>query len=937
MRLDRRMTGFALVMALVANAVVVGSTSGTTRTITFAPVADATIRSDNPKKSYGTASTLTVDNSPIQHALLRFTVAGVGTDAVTHASLRLYVTNASPVAGSVYRVASQTWTESVTWATAPAADPAPLVTMAKAVVGTWVDFDVTPLITGDGSYSVRITSTSADGAAYTSRQGTAAQRPQLVVVTTSPTIDTTQPTASITAPTAGATVTGTIPITVNASDNIAVTSVDIAVDGVAIGTDATSPYQVMWDTTTAANGTHTVTATAHDAAGNVGLAAPVSVSVANFVDTQPPTPPTGLSATVSGPHQVTLSWTASTDDVAVTSYEVQRDAVLIGTSTSIGFVDTTVAAGATVSYSVVALDAVGHRSDPSAPAEATTPSAPSSFTFAASGDHGANVKTLAGLASLDVSPADFYLALGDMDYDQTPTDQAWCDYVHANLPTKGALYPFEVVTGNHESDNGPNGRIQNFAACLPDRLGATTGPGSIYGAEYAVDYPAVTPLARIIMISPELTVAGVAYHYVPGNPHYNWLAGQINSARAAGIPWVIVGMHYPCLSAGQYGCAEGPALMNLLVSKRVDLVLHGHDHNYQRGKQLALDPVTCPTIAGTGYTPACVVDDGLDGIYPKGAGTIDVISGTFSQSLYPVNPLDPEAPYFAKLDSTTNGYMLYTVSAGRIDARFIPTSGTATDSYSIVAGATPGADRVPPSTPGMPEADTSVPGRVSLAWAASTDDVALWQYAVYRDGQAVGTTSTAAFTDTSVASGATYAYTVIAYDTAGNPSAASPPAVVIVPIAATLTFGPDADASIYSGSVTNYGTSAKLEVDNSPVKNILIRFTVSGVGTRAVTAAKLRLTCVDPSTRGGDFTLADATAWTETTVIWDTAPAAGATFASLGAVVVGTTYEIDLSSVIVGDGTYTLRITSPSSDGADYVSKEGAIASRPQLVVTTTP
>lgn len=936
MHLDRRMTGFALVMALVANAVAVDSTTGIIRTTTFTPVADATIRADRPTRSYGTASTLSADNSPIQHALLRFTVTGIGTEAVTHASLRLYVTNPSPVAGSVYRVTSQTWTESVTWATAPAADTAPLVTLTNAVTGTWADFDVTPLITGDGTFSVRITSTSADGAAYTSREGTTAQRPQLVVTTTQ-SIDTTKPTASITAPSAGGTLTGTTLVTVNASDDIAVTAVDVAIDGIAIGSDTTAPYEINWDTTAAANGTHTVTATARDAAGNVGAAAPVSVSVANIVDTQPPTAPTGLTATVNGPQRVTLAWVASTDDVAVTSYEVRRDAAVIGSSTSTGFVDTTVAAGATVSYSVVALDAVGHRSDPSAQAPATTPNVPSSFTFAASGDHGANVKTQAGLASLDVSPADFYLALGDLDYDQTPTDQAWCDYVHANLPTKGPLYPFEVVTGNHESDTGLNGSIQNFAACLPDRLGATPGPGSIYGAEYSVDYPATAPLARFIMISPELTVAGIAYHYVPGNPHYDWLASQIDSARDAGIPWVIVGMHYPCLSAGQYPCATGSALMNLLVGKRVDLVLHGHDHNYQRSKQLALDPVTCPSIAGTGYAPACVVDDGMDGIYPKGAGTIDVISGTFSQSLYPVSQLDPEAPFFAKLDSTTNGYTQYTVSAGRIDATFVPTTGTATDAFSIVAGATADADREPPSTPGVPTADTTIPGRVSLTWASSTDNVGLRNYAVLRDGLAVGTTTTAAFTDTSVASGATYSYTVIAYDTAGNPSAASPPVVVIVPIAATLTFVPDADASIYSGSVTNYGASVKLEVDNSPIKNILIRFTISGVGTRGVTAAKLRLTCVDPSSRGGDFSLADVTAWTESTVNWSTAPAAGATFASLGAVVVGTTYEIDLSSVILGDGTYTLRITSTSSDGADYVSKEGAIASRPQLVVTTTP
>jgi hypothetical protein len=378
--------------------------------------------------------------------------------------------------------------------------------------------------------------------------------------------------------------------------------------------------------------------------------------------------------------------------------------------------------------------------------------------------------------------------------------------------------------------------------------------------------------------------------------------------------------------------------MNLLVSHHVDLVLHAHEHNYQRSKQLVLDPTTCPVMAGSGYTPGCVVDDGFDGIYPKGAGTVDVISGTSGRGLYNVNPVDPEAPYFTKLDSTSNGYMLYTVTAARIDARFVPTSGTMADSFAIVSGATPYADRIAPSQPGAPLADTSVPGRVGLTWTGSADDVALRDYAVFRDGIYVGSATTSSFTDTSVTSGAMYSYTVIAYDTASNPSPSSAPTSVTVPIAATLTFTPDADASIYSASpTTNYGAATSILVDNSPIKNFLIRFTVSGVGTRGVTAAKLWLACIDPSTRGGDFTVAASNSWTESTVTWSTAPAAGTTFASLGAVVVGTTYEIDLSSVIHGDGTYTLRITTPSSDGADYVSKEGAIASRPQLIVTTSP
>src|SRR3990172_10776919 len=122
------------------------------------------------------------------------------------------------------------------------------------------------------------------------------------------------------------------------------------------------------------------------------------------------------------------------------------------------------------------------------------------------------------------------------------------------------------------------------------------------------------------------------------------------AAGAAGIPWVVVGMHFPCLTAGIYECGTGSQLMNLLVEKRVDLVLQAHEHSYQRGKQLALDPLACPSIATTGYDPDCVADDGLDGTYPKGAGSVNVIAGTFGRGLYPVSRTDLEGPYFAAVD-----------------------------------------------------------------------------------------------------------------------------------------------------------------------------------------------------------------------------------------------------------------------------------------------
>ena len=936
MRSTRRFPVGVAALVLVATLLAGTPASGAIRTLTFGAAADTTVRADKPARSYGAATSLTVDNSPVEHTLLRFTVSGVGTDVVSAASLRLYVTNASPAQGTVFRVASQTWAENVTWTTAPAADATPIASpTGKAIVGTWVTYNLASLVPGDGTYSVRITSNANDGVDFASRESTtASQRPQIVVSVVPPP-DATPPTVAVSSPAGGATLASQVTVEASAQDDTAVTAVDVAIDGSVVGTDTTAPYAVVWDTLFAANGPHTITAVAHDAIGHATTSTPVAVTVANATDASPPSSPADLLATVDGPRKVTLSWTASTDDVAVASYEVQRDNVVLAGVVVPGYVDTGVPQGSTVTYTVTAIDPSGNRSEP-ASASATTPTAPTSFTFAAAGDHGANAKSAASLAALDASPAAFYLALGDMDYDQTLTDAAWCDYVHAGLPTKGPAFPIEVETGNHEDDFGPNGSILNHAACLQDRLGADAGPGASYGTEYAFDYPAGAPLARFIMISPELTVAGTKYHYVPGNPHYDWLASKIDAAHAAGIRWVIVGMHFPCLSAGQYTCAAGPQLMNLLVSKHVDLILHGHEHTYQRSKQLALDPATCPSIPGSGYVAGCVIDDGLDGVYPKGAGSVDVIAGTFGQGLYNTYPADPESPYFVRLDASSHGFMQYAVTADRIDAAFTKIDGTLQDSFSIVAGAAPSADRAAPSQPTALAASTATPGRVDLSWTASTDDTAIRDYAIFRDGLYVASTAATTFSDPSVTSLLTYTYAVSAYDAAGNPSPMSQPVQVTVPQAATLTFGPDADASLYAGSpTTNYGASVKLETDNSPVKQYLIRFTVSGVGTRTVTGATLRLSCIDSSPSGGVFTVAASNDWIESTVNYTTAPASGATVATLGKVVAGTNYVVDLSSLVHGDGTYTLRILTANADGADFASKEGAIGSRPQLTVTT--
>src|SRR6058998_4716 len=95
---------------------------------------------------------------------------------------------------------------------------------------------------------------------------------------------------TITSPASGSTVSGSIPVTASVSivGSLLVRGVQFKLDGANLGAqDTAAPYSVSWNTTTVGNGSHTLTATARDAAGNRTTSSPVSVTVSN-ADTTPP-------------------------------------------------------------------------------------------------------------------------------------------------------------------------------------------------------------------------------------------------------------------------------------------------------------------------------------------------------------------------------------------------------------------------------------------------------------------------------------------------------------------------------------------------------------------------------------------------------------------------------------------------------------------------
>ena len=192
---------------------------------TFAASVDARVHEANPSTNYGTSTTLRADGGtdPDVESSLRFAVSGLP-GQVTRATLRLYATTGTVDGPAVYR-ASGSWTQTgVVWTNRPAASGAPLSDSGSIATGSWVEWDVSPAVSGEGTYDFKLQTVSTDGVDFRSREGTTP--PQLVVETaTEP--DTTAPSVAISAPVGGATLSGQTTVSANASDNVSVAGVPV--------------------------------------------------------------------------------------------------------------------------------------------------------------------------------------------------------------------------------------------------------------------------------------------------------------------------------------------------------------------------------------------------------------------------------------------------------------------------------------------------------------------------------------------------------------------------------------------------------------------------------------------------------------------------------------------------------------------------------------
>ena len=254
----------------------------------------------------------------------------------------------------------------------------------------------------------------------------------------------------------------------------------------------------------------------------------------------------------------------------------------------------------------------------------------------------------------------------------------------------------------------------------------------------------------------------------------------------------------------------------------------------------------------------------------------------------------------------------------------------------VEAGSGGPVDDTPPSTPQNLAATANGSQSVSLAWDASTDDVGVGGYTVFRDGNAIATVTGEATTyaDMGLQAATDYSYAVDAFDAAGNRSAQSTPALATTGPAdttTTTTLSPVADSYV-DASVpnANYGARDKLRTDTSPDVRSYLRFDLSGIGG-TIDRATLRVWATSAHSSGYGVRAVADDSWTENAITSANAPPGGSTGPVSGKATPGAWTSVDVTAQLGGDRLVSLALIGTTSTALALSSRESGHP--PELVV----
>jgi len=518
---------------------------------------------------------------------------------------------------------------------------------------------------------------------------------------------------------------------------------------------------------------------------------------------------------------------------------------------------------------------------PFRPSQGTSPPAATPFVIAAVGDGASGRVSAAQVVDVIGSMApNLVYYLGDV-YERGSYTEFLNWYGQSGELWDRFRSITNPVIGNHE-------RLTDAASGFVDYWGEPP-------LDYRVDVAGWTLIALDVQAGPL------------GDAQTAWLTEELAASAAC----TAVFQHHPVLSLGPHGDhTAADDMWRLYAGAGVDVVVAGHDHNYQR------------------WIP-------LDSTFePSGGGPVQMVVGTGGHGVRPTTASDNRVAAVFDAAPAAHGALRMDLNPAGLVMTYLDVHGEVLD-WTALACSGASRDTTAPTSPRNPSGMAPDGNRVDLEWGPGQDDTAVSGYVVERDGVEVAALdgSRRSYTDLTVQPNTLYAYVVRAVDLAGNRS--TPSQEIFVPTGdppSVLVFDAVADTYVNpEESSTNYGTAPRLRVDGDPAVTTYLRFEVPELAGPVVKAT-LRLRA--ESALGVGYVVSvteDGLAWSDDDLTFDTAPPLGTQVGIAPASGPDTWVEIDVTAGVMSAGDYTFALAGMSSTNHRISSRESAHG--PELIV----
>lgn len=501
-------------------------------------------------------------------------------------------------------------------------------------------------------------------------------------------------------------------------------------------------------------------------------------------DTQAPSVPTGLQVTTPTANSFTLSWNASSDNVGVTGYEVYKDSLLYGTTSALGLTINGLVAGRTYRITVKARDAAGNLSATSTPMLFTAQPGP--------------IVGVTLNVTVPVGTNQCWIVGSYNGWNNNLNQMTKVDNTHYTITLDVSSFPAGITRDNMEykycSGGGDWAFVEKYtdgSEMLLNRKYADSNGIDVVLRWGMVYDPSILPLPMNVTINVK-TPSGTNECYIVGNfNNWNGPTASPDSCRMIKVSTNGDGtivfqkrIFTPDANKLVYHFCSGPD-WSFEQSSPVGDYKYPDILPIVSGWKAVYDPSKTGKIHITATVPAGTKNVWIQGSYlgwdmTRAVPGIKNPNGTFSFSVPNIWSIEyrlfnkPDWG-FSEIDVSGNDRVNRSAAYPVDSITNITVLGWKQQVVDSIS------DIVAPSAPTGLKNTVPTTNSFYLSWNASTDNVAVTGYNVYKDSVLYGSTSLLGMDINGLTPGTTYCMTVKAKDAAGNISVASLPLYVFDP------------------------------------------------------------------------------------------------------------------------------------------------------------